>query len=107
MARLLFLRAHGDPGERGKGRVFLCAGERNHLPIPDGTLAVDPESVSTRMAGPRSDPYVGGSGAGIRRAVRARCFAPEEMWDTTPPNGNCGTMQPTATTRARANALPV
>src|ERR1700678_3111732 len=80
MARILLLRAHGDRGKRAKGRVFLCPGKRNRLQVPDGALAVDPESISTRMAGPRSDPYVGGAGAGVWRAVKTRCFAPEEGW---------------------------
>src|SRR5208282_3095102 len=70
MERPLFLRAHGDLRQRGTGRVLLCSGERNRFQISGETLAVDPQSVSARMAGPRSDPHVGGTGAGIWRAVR-------------------------------------
>src|ERR1019366_7088019 len=108
------LRAHSDLRQRGTGRVLLCAGERNLFQIPGATLAVDPQSVSTRMAGSRSDPYVGGPGAGIWRAVREAMLLRRNVvakrnseratrvWgvttllcsgrngDTTPPNGNCG-----------------
>ena len=33
-----------------------------------------------------------GSGAGIWRAIRARCFAPEEGWTRHPQLGNCGAL---------------
>ena len=33
---------------------------------------------------------MGGSDAGIRRTVRTRRFAPEEVWTRHPQIGNCG-----------------
>src|SRR5208282_4908563 len=96
MARLLLLRAHGDRGKRAEGRIFLCSGERNRFPIPEGALAVDSESVSPRLASARGDPYVGGSDAGIWRVVKTRCFAPEEGWTRHPQVGNCGTPDETS-----------
>ena len=69
---------------------LLCARERDQLSVPYGALEVNSESVSARVAVARRGQRMGGVGAGIWRDVKARCFAPEEVWTRHPQIGNCG-----------------
>ncbi len=65
---------------------FSLLGRTESLPIPDGALAVDSESVSPRLASPRGDPYVGGSDAGIWRVVKNAVLRTGRRVDTSPPS---------------------